>query len=389
MRTALVAWDYPPSPSGLSNAAREIAESLVEAGADVTVFTLDRTGRSRAGGVTIVGCGIAGGDPLGVLEGRAGIGRLAAPLAVRRAVLGVHAERPFDVVEATNWYAPGAALPGHAGFAFVTRNSTPAALSREPAPSRRDRFDGWFVDRLEATSARRSAGLISNTSAHAEEIARAYRLSAGVPHAAIGLSLQAGMLERGRAASYPGTMAPVRILFVGRAERRKGFDLILDATERLAADPALDFELVLVGIAQTDLPNTLSAEARRRIRLPGRLPGERLEVEYGRSHAILAPSRYESFGLVYQEAFAYGRPVVACSADASARAFIGQPGAGLMVQPNGEDLARALASIIADGALRLTLREHAFAASGRFTRHSLGTQTLALYETAIAGRRRR
>ncbi len=44
MRTALLTWDYPPAPSGLSTAAREIAESLVEAGADVTVFTLDQDG---------------------------------------------------------------------------------------------------------------------------------------------------------------------------------------------------------------------------------------------------------------------------------------------------------------------------------------------------------
>ncbi|TXM93855.1 glycosyltransferase family 4 protein, partial [Methylobacterium sp. WL103] len=44
MRVAYLAWDYPPAPSGLSTAAREIAESLAEAGADVTVFTLDRTG---------------------------------------------------------------------------------------------------------------------------------------------------------------------------------------------------------------------------------------------------------------------------------------------------------------------------------------------------------
>ena len=34
MRTALIAWDYPPSPSGLSTAAREIAESLGAAGCE-------------------------------------------------------------------------------------------------------------------------------------------------------------------------------------------------------------------------------------------------------------------------------------------------------------------------------------------------------------------
>jgi glycogen synthase len=59
MRTALLTWDYPPSPSGLSTAAREIAESLGEAGAEVTVFTLDRTGHERAGRVAVSGLALA------------------------------------------------------------------------------------------------------------------------------------------------------------------------------------------------------------------------------------------------------------------------------------------------------------------------------------------
>ena len=62
MRTALLAWDYPPAPSGLSSAAREIAESLAESGADVTVFTLDRGGRERVGGVTVEGLALPPGE---------------------------------------------------------------------------------------------------------------------------------------------------------------------------------------------------------------------------------------------------------------------------------------------------------------------------------------
>ncbi|KQT52762.1 MULTISPECIES: glycosyltransferase family 4 protein [unclassified Aureimonas] len=387
MRTALIAWDYPPSPTGLSTAAREIAESLAEAGTDVTVFTLDRSGRSQSAGVSIVGCEIGKRSPLGPL---------AAPLAVRRAVLALHREKAFDLVEATNWHGPGALLAGRPGFAFVTRNSTPAALSREPGGSVAARLDGWIVDRLEARSAKRSDGLISNTGSHAAEIAEAYRLPKdGTPHAAIGLSLKPETVARGRAAPYPGEgpaggSGTVRILFVGKAERRKGFDLILDAAERLSCiDPPLDFELVLVGIEPSDLPAGVPASARARIRAAGRLPAEAVEIEYERAHIILAPSRYESFGLVYQEALAFGRPVVACSEDASARAFIGAPGAGLLAEPNGADLARALKTLIEDAGLRQALRARAFEASGRFSRRTLGAETLSLYEKALGRHRER
>ncbi|MBK3421065.1 glycosyltransferase, partial [Methylobacterium ajmalii] len=76
MRTALLTWDYPPAPSGLSTAAREIAESLAEAGADVTVFTLDRAGTARAGGVRIVGLALKPGGALARLRRCGSLGHL-------------------------------------------------------------------------------------------------------------------------------------------------------------------------------------------------------------------------------------------------------------------------------------------------------------------------
>ena len=142
MRTALLAWDYPPAPSGLSTAAREIAESLAEAGAEVTVFTLDRTGRRRVGGVAVVGLALPAGGALARLRLLGPAGHLAAPVAFRRAVLAAHGRAPFDVVEATNWYAPAALLAGRRGLPLVTRSSTPAAFTRDPAGTLRDRLDG-------------------------------------------------------------------------------------------------------------------------------------------------------------------------------------------------------------------------------------------------------
>ncbi|KQP91333.1 glycosyl transferase family 1 [Methylobacterium sp. Leaf113] len=389
MRVALLAWDYPPAPSGLSTAAREIAESLAEAGAEVTVFTLDRIGRDRIGGVTVVGAALPPGGGLARLRLWGSAGHLAAPLAFRRVVLADHARVPFDIVEATNWYAPAVMLAGRRDLPLVTRSSTPAAFTRDSRGSLRDRLDGRSADALERRQARGSAGLIANTAEHGTVIARAYGLSGRQPEAVIGLSLPPEILASARCASYPDADGPVRLLFVGRAEARKGFDALLDAVAILGdeaergAAPA--FRLDLIGVPPEDLPTDLPEAARARIHARGRVPAAALAQAYAAAHAVLAPSRYESFGLVYQEALAYGRPVLACAEDASARAFVGVPGAGSLAQEaTGPALADALRPLLADPALRLAYRSRALAESGRFTREILARETLALYARAIA-----
>ncbi|KQT87539.1 glycosyltransferase family 4 protein [Aurantimonas sp. Leaf443] len=391
MRTALLAFDYPPSASGLAVAAREIAESLLEAGVPVSVFTLDRVGRSQENGVTLVGCRPAREGAGAILRRRAALGHLVAPAWFRRAVMAEHRAAPFALVEATNWYAPGALLALSRDLPLVTRASTPAQGTGAVSGPFRDRLDGRFACALEAFSARAGAGLIANTAEHGAAIERLYRLPPTMPRTVIGLSLPPERLARAANAPYPGGAdGPIRLLFVGRPEARKGFDLLLEAGALLCAEAERggpDLRLTLVGIAPGDVAAAPPA-LRERLALPGRLDDAALDAAYRDCHLVVAPSRYESFGLVYQEALAFGRPVVGLALDASARAFVGEPGAGALApEPTAAALADALRPLLANGALRADLHERARAASGRFTRASLGRETKAFYERVLAERR--
>jgi glycogen(starch) synthase len=387
LQVGLLTWALPPEKSGLSRAALEIAHAAAEAGANVRVFTLDRSGRDRDGVLEIIGCAPRGA--LATLRRTAALGHLAAPLAFRAAVMAEHRKRRFDVIEATNWYAPGAAIAARRTIPLVTRNSTPAAITLSQEPTLRNRVDRAGAILIERLSAQWSAGLISNTTAHGDTIADLYRVPhPGPHHAVIGLSLPQVITERGQNAAYPGDGGTVELLFVGRNEPRKGFDALLEATTILATEHASGrlpaFRLTLVGAQEEDVA-ALPAHARERLRLFHRVDETRLHDLFAAAHVVVAPSRYESFGLVYQEAMMFGRPVVACAEDASARLFVGDSGAGILATTcTGADVAAALRPLIEDPALRIRYAAASRAASGQFTRRTLGEQTLAAYRSAIA-----
>ncbi|KQN82943.1 glycosyl transferase family 1 [Sphingomonas sp. Leaf67] len=391
MRVGLISWAYPPEKSGLSRAAQEIAQALAEAGHDVRVVTMDRRDRSMDGAVEVIGAQVDGW--LARLRRWPGIGHACGPAMIARTVRRLHAERPFDVVEATNWYAPGLWVALTGPVPLVTRNSTPVATSAGRPRTLRDRIDRWAAVALEALSARQSAGLISNTEAHGAKVAALYgTVPPGPGHAVIGLSLPPAIVAAGQAALYPPGNAPLRMLFVGRNEPRKGTDALIGALPALAAEADAgtlpEFRLTMIGLHRHELDG-LPPAALRRIDIHHRVEDDALHAALAAADIVVAPSRYESFGLVYQEAMTFGRPIAACGEDPSARLFVGSSGAGLLAQDcTAIALGAVLRRMLCDDALRLALSAAARVAAGRFTRAGLAVETAAAYVAAANGRSR-
>lgn len=152
-------------------------------------------------------------------------------------------------------------------------------------------------------------------------------------------------VEKRRAAGALG--APVRLLFVGRAdEPRKGFGVLLGALRRLEAERPGHFVLTAAGPGADGWRGSATGLP---VRWAGRLTDPELEAEYRASDLCVVPSRGgESFGLVALEAVAHGVPVVASRIRGYADWLEGA-GAGCLVAPGDEGaLAEALRGVAAE-----------------------------------------
>src|SRR3954452_1744239 len=101
----------------------------------------------------------------------------------------------------------------------------------------------------------------------------------------------------------------LRIVFVGRAEERKGLPVLLRAFEALRG-VGVPARLTVAGPTEEEVEPLLLEEDG--VRVPGRVTEERKFELLGRADVLCAPSMGgESFGMVLTEAFASATPVVA------------------------------------------------------------------------------
>jgi glycosyltransferase involved in cell wall biosynthesis len=102
---------------------------------------------------------------------------------------------------------------------------------------------------------------------------------------------------------------PIVAFVGGMGDRRKGFDTAFRAWTRLCADPAWDADMAVMGRG-AELPLWRARLARSRVSSRIRLLGFRSDAPriLRACDALLAPTRYESYGLAVQEALCCGLP---------------------------------------------------------------------------------
>jgi glycosyltransferase involved in cell wall biosynthesis len=112
-------------------------------------------------------------------------------------------------------------------------------------------------------------------------------------------------------------MDPIRFIFAGSLQSRKGLPLLLEAWRRLGQSPAL--ELWIAGSGS--VPEAERASLPPNVRWLGRLPQLQLVQALQQCHVFVFPSLFEGLAQVQIEAAACGLPVVGTTHSGS-EAFI-------------------------------------------------------------------
>lgn len=266
--------------------------------------------------------------------------------AVRRTVLRLHLQRGIDVVCSSIRNVEGLGCVGIPGLvSAVTLVTSFNLIARDRRDWQEPEFqngtlrptvlaENWMLTR---------ADLVIGSSASAiSDISQANGISISPCKTIV---IPFGIPDMGGTPKAAETHAgsPVRLLFVGRFEPRKGIDLLLKAVAELEPRyPGLHLDLV--GDDTVPLPDGPPIWERfrvqyerapwfTRVRKLGVLPDPELAECYRNCDVFVAPSRYESSGLIYLEAMQAAKPVIGCS-EGSLKEIIINGRTGLLIPPD-------------------------------------------------------
>jgi glycogen(starch) synthase len=366
----LVSRDYPPNHGGgIATFSRDLAESLAAQGHIVTVITQspDINRVDFEGGVWVhrmvvremarTAQAIERNIPQGIWNWSA-----VALEETQR----IASHRTIDVVEAPIWDCEGAAFLLDGRWPLVTSLHTTLHFWIESHPEKKSdrewqRDFGTPMVALERELMTRAHAVRANSRAIIAEIEKAYGLRFDMDKTRV---VAHGMAPRGVPVPGEPSTQP-EVLFVGRLEPRKGIDVLMAAIpEVLQAAPQVRFRIVgddsLPGPGGKTYKAGFLAEYGRydwigNVEFTGRVGDAELDAAYARCDLFVAPSRFESFGLVFVEAMRAGKAVIGCRAGGMPEVVTDEVN-GLLVEPgDAAGLARAILRLVQDPALRASM----------------------------------
>ncbi len=291
--------------------------------------------------------------------------------AILPLVRRLHAEKPFDVIDASFFFPDGP----------VAQRLSKALGIPYSVKARGADIHHWGTQRgtkaLVRKAGQGAAGLLAVSDAMRRSMVRMGMETDKIRVHYTGVDLDTFEIEdRASAKAALGFDGPV-VLCVGALIPRKGQDLLVRALLHLP-----DVTLLLAGQGQyrrtlEQLAQEIGVE--RRIGFLGSVPHHKLPRIYSAADVMALPSSSEGLANAWVEALACGTPIV-ISDVGGARELVDRPEAGQIVERDPQAIADAIRAILDDPPDREAVRQTAL----RFTWSANG-DTLLAHLQRIAG----
>ena len=406
LRICLVSREYPAlgAHGGIGTYTRNLAAGLTARGHEVTVIARAEAPRAPfedAWGVRVEPVPAAERWRLPAGNRFVGMALRTLPFAWAAAARfrALDRRRPFDLVEVPEYQGWGLGVARTARCPVVVRLHTHTGLVRRLNEVALD-LDARLCHQLEAASIARGDLVLANSAALAAIAAEDFRDVTDPGRLGV---LPLGVDTERFAPGDPGWLrahlglepdTPL-VLYVGRLERRKGVETLVDAFCRVRERHPRAV-LAMAGFSTDTGPagRSLLAELRERaaaadalaqVRFLGHVDYDQLPRYYAGCDLFVAPSQFEPFGMIYLEAMACGR--VALGRDAGGVPEIISHGrTGYLVKPgDAEALAAALSGLLQYPSWRRRIGDAAREeVQARFSLPVIGARTEAHYRAAIA-----
>jgi glycosyltransferase involved in cell wall biosynthesis len=264
----------------------------------------------------------------------------------------------IQIVDSPLWLYEGlvTALSGLAPVVvrLVTAHRQVSALHNERA------LDNHLVGEMEKLLIEHAAHVLPNTQATLDAVQKVYGLNMLPDRYSI---VPYGLVPVPDDAMRPFDVArrndELTVLFVGRLEKRKGIQDLFEAIPRVLKH-APNARFVIAGsdnsywdgfLKRTGLDYATYFRqhypaAAPYVEFTGNVSDEDLQKLYAACDLFVAPSLYESFGLIYLEAMKYSQPVIGCRAGGIPE-VIDHGSTGLLVDPEApQQLAEAIVALL-------------------------------------------
>lgn len=274
-------------------------------------------------------------------------------------LLDIIDEYGIQIVEAPLWDAEG--------IVFSLMNPIPLVIRLETPLFKVAEIQGWeittdlkFSNWMEGESARRA----NKTIAISKDIERLIRKHHTISKEKIEFCpLGIEVPDKSLLLKY-SSKNDFNILFVGRLEKRKGIETLFKAMPVvLRKNP--DTQFYIIGKDTNSSPNggsykkyllqNLDVKYHKNVKFGGYVNDDELKNYYKNCDIFVAPSLYESFGLIYLEAMAWGKPVIGCDVGGIPE-IVEDGNTGILIQSDDEKaLSDALIKLSTNDDLRIQL----------------------------------